>query len=84
MTELATAAHRAARRGLTRISHWIGGKRVAGDVGPDAARSTTPRSGEQTGAVDLATRRGGRRAPSRPRRRRSPPGARSRSRSAPS
>ena len=46
------------------INHWIAGGRYAGRVRAHRRRSTTRRRGEQTGAVDLATRRGGR--PRRP------------------
>ena len=53
MTELATPPTEQ-REGLTRISHWIGGKTVAGASGRTSP-VYNPALGEQTGEVDLAT-----------------------------
>jgi malonate-semialdehyde dehydrogenase (acetylating)/methylmalonate-semialdehyde dehydrogenase len=53
MTELATQPTEK-REGLTRISHWIGGKRVAGTSGRTGP-VYNPALGEQTGEVDFAT-----------------------------
>jgi malonate-semialdehyde dehydrogenase (acetylating) / methylmalonate-semialdehyde dehydrogenase len=50
------AEERAAETGgqVERISHWIGGREVAGDSGR-SGKVYNPATGEQTGAVDLAT-----------------------------
>src|SRR5688500_19909167 len=53
MTELATPPTEQ-REGLTRISHWIGGKPVAGTSGRTSP-VYNPALGEQSGEVDLAT-----------------------------
>src|SRR5690242_12684517 len=54
MTELASAPPEQ-RQGARRISHWIDGKTVAGASGRSGP-VYNPATGEQTGAVDLATR----------------------------
>jgi malonate-semialdehyde dehydrogenase (acetylating) / methylmalonate-semialdehyde dehydrogenase len=54
MTELAHAPADERREGITRISHWIGGRIVPGEsgrIGP----VFNPALGEQTGAVDFAS-----------------------------
>ena len=53
MTELATPPV-AEATGVTRISHWIGGRSVAGESGRSSP-VYNPATGRQTGAVDLAT-----------------------------
>ena len=53
MTELATQPTEQ-REGLTRISHWIGGKTVAGTSGRTSP-VYNPALGEQAAEVDLAT-----------------------------
>ena len=53
MTELATPPTEQ-REGMTRISHWIGGKPVQGASGRTAP-VYNPALGEQTAEVDLAT-----------------------------
>jgi len=53
MTELATPPVEE-RTGVTRISHWIGGRSVVGTSGRDGA-VFNPATGRQTGAVDFAT-----------------------------
>src|SRR6188508_2337732 len=53
MTELATQPTEQ-REGLTRISHWIGGKTVAGTSGRTSP-VYNPALGEQSAEVDLAT-----------------------------
>jgi malonate-semialdehyde dehydrogenase (acetylating)/methylmalonate-semialdehyde dehydrogenase len=53
MTELATPPVEE-RTGVTRISHWIGGKRVAGESGRSGP-VFNPATGRQTGEVDFAT-----------------------------
>ena len=53
MTELA-APPVDERTGVTRISHWIGGRSVAGGSGRSGA-VYNPATGRQTGAVDFAT-----------------------------
>src|ERR1700745_3614868 len=53
MTELATPPVEE-RAGVTRISHWIGGKSVAGGSGRSGP-VYTPATGRQTGEVDFAT-----------------------------
>ncbi len=53
MTELATTPVEE-RTGITRISHWIGGRSVAGGSGRSGA-VFNPATGRQTGAVDFAT-----------------------------
>ena len=80
MTELATPPVER-EQDVKRISHWIGGQIVAGKSGRSGP-VFNPALGQQTGAVDFATRRGGR--PRRPDRegRRSSPGAPCRSPSA--
>ncbi len=50
MTETMTAPAR-----TTSIHHWIGGRSVAGPSGRTGP-VWTPATGEQTGAVDVATR----------------------------
>ena len=53
MTELATPPV-AENTGATRISHWIGGRTVAGTSGRTSP-VYNPATGRQTGALDLAT-----------------------------
>jgi malonate-semialdehyde dehydrogenase (acetylating) / methylmalonate-semialdehyde dehydrogenase len=53
MTELATPPVEE-RAGVTRISHWIGGKSVAGESGRSGP-VYNPATGRQTGEVDFAT-----------------------------
>src|SRR5437879_11233916 len=53
MTELATPPVEE-RTGITRISHWIGGRSVAGGSGRSGV-VFNPATGQQTGAVDFAT-----------------------------
>src|SRR6476469_4032891 len=53
MTELATPPVEE-RTGVTRISHWIGGRLVAGESGRSGP-VYNPATGRQTGAVDFAT-----------------------------
>jgi len=53
MTELATPPVEE-RTGITRISHWIGGKSVAGESGRSGP-VYNPATGRQTGEVDFAT-----------------------------
>jgi malonate-semialdehyde dehydrogenase (acetylating) / methylmalonate-semialdehyde dehydrogenase len=53
MTELATPPVEEST-GVTRISHWIGGRRVAGGSGRSGV-VFNPATGRQTGAVDFAT-----------------------------
>ncbi|HEV7133505.1 MAG TPA: CoA-acylating methylmalonate-semialdehyde dehydrogenase [Gaiellaceae bacterium] len=53
MTELATPPVEE-RTGVTRISHWIGGRSVTGTSGRDGV-VFNPATGRQTGAVDFAT-----------------------------
>ena len=53
MTELATPPV-GERTGVTRISHWIGGRSVAGASGRSGL-VFNPATGHQTGAVDFAT-----------------------------
>ena len=53
MTELATPPTEQ-KQGLTRISHWIGGKTVAGTSGRTSP-VYNPALGQQSGEVDLAT-----------------------------
>jgi malonate-semialdehyde dehydrogenase (acetylating)/methylmalonate-semialdehyde dehydrogenase len=53
MTELATPPVEE-RTGVTRISHWIGGKSVAGESGRSGP-VYNPATGRQTGEVDFAT-----------------------------
>ena len=53
MTELATPAAEE-RAGVTRISHWIGGRPVEGASGLSGP-VYNPATGRQTGAVDFAT-----------------------------
>src|SRR5579862_9538447 len=53
MTELATPPVEE-RTGVTRISHWIGGKSVAGESGRTGP-VYNPATGRQTGEVDFAT-----------------------------
>jgi malonate-semialdehyde dehydrogenase (acetylating)/methylmalonate-semialdehyde dehydrogenase len=53
MTELATPPVDE-RTGITRISHWIGGKSVAGESGRSGP-VYNPATGRQTGEVDFAT-----------------------------
>src|SRR5437016_14310697 len=53
MTELATPPVEE-RTGITRISHWIGGRSVAGGSGRSGV-VYNPATGQQTGAVDFAT-----------------------------
>ena len=52
MTELATPPVEST--GITRISHWIGGRSVAGTSGRSGP-VYNPATGRQTGAVDFAT-----------------------------
>jgi malonate-semialdehyde dehydrogenase (acetylating)/methylmalonate-semialdehyde dehydrogenase len=54
MTELAEAP-KETREGIARISHWIGGRTVAGESGRTGP-VWNPATGEQTGEVDFATR----------------------------
>jgi malonate-semialdehyde dehydrogenase (acetylating) / methylmalonate-semialdehyde dehydrogenase len=53
MTELAEAP-KETREGIARISHWIGGRTVAGESGRSGP-VWNPATGEQTGEVDFAT-----------------------------
>src|SRR6266446_9056583 len=53
MTELATPPA-AQTAGVKRISHWIGGRSVAGESGRSSP-VYNPATGRQTGALDLAT-----------------------------
>jgi len=53
MTELA-APPVEERTGVTRISHWFGGRIVAGESGRSCP-VYNPATGSQTGAVDFAT-----------------------------
>jgi malonate-semialdehyde dehydrogenase (acetylating)/methylmalonate-semialdehyde dehydrogenase len=53
MTELATPPS-AESTGVKRISHWIGGRSVAGESGRSSP-VYNPATGKQTGALDLAT-----------------------------
>src|SRR5437660_1475900 len=53
MTELATPPVEE-RTGITRISHWIGGRSVAGGSGRSGV-VYNPATGRQTGAVDFAS-----------------------------
>jgi delta 1-pyrroline-5-carboxylate dehydrogenase len=53
MTELATPPVEE-HTGVTRISHWIGGRTVAGTSGRTSP-VYNPATGRQTGALDLAT-----------------------------
>jgi malonate-semialdehyde dehydrogenase (acetylating) / methylmalonate-semialdehyde dehydrogenase len=53
MTELATPPVEE-RTGVTRISHWIGGRSVAGESGRSGP-VYNPATGRQTGEVDFAT-----------------------------
>ncbi|HWH06787.1 MAG TPA: CoA-acylating methylmalonate-semialdehyde dehydrogenase [Gaiellaceae bacterium] len=53
MTELATPPTQRSE-GFARITHWIGGRAVAGTSGRSGA-VFNPATGEQTGAVDFAT-----------------------------
>ena len=53
MTELATPPV-AQSTGVKRISHWIGGRIVAGESGRSSP-VYNPATGKQTGALDLAT-----------------------------
>jgi malonate-semialdehyde dehydrogenase (acetylating)/methylmalonate-semialdehyde dehydrogenase len=53
MTELA-APPVEQRTGVTRISHWIDGRSVAGESGRSSP-VFNPATGKQTGALDLAT-----------------------------
>src|SRR5918996_6353714 len=53
MTELVEAPE-AQREGVARISHWIGGRSVAGESGRSGP-VYNPATGEQTGAVDFAS-----------------------------
>src|SRR5207248_4826487 len=53
MTELATPPVEKST-GVTRISHWIGGRRVAGESGRSGP-VYNPATGRQTGEVDFAT-----------------------------
>jgi malonate-semialdehyde dehydrogenase (acetylating)/methylmalonate-semialdehyde dehydrogenase len=54
MTELATSPERAGTEGITRISHWIGGRAVPGESGRSGP-VFNPATGRQTGAVDFAS-----------------------------
>jgi malonate-semialdehyde dehydrogenase (acetylating)/methylmalonate-semialdehyde dehydrogenase len=54
MTEVAEAPAAAERGEIKRISHWIGGKLVAGESGRSGP-VYNPARGEQTGEVDFAT-----------------------------
>jgi malonate-semialdehyde dehydrogenase (acetylating)/methylmalonate-semialdehyde dehydrogenase len=54
MTELATAPAETGRRELTRINHWIGGSRVAGESGRSGP-VYNPATGEQAAEVDFAS-----------------------------
>jgi malonate-semialdehyde dehydrogenase (acetylating)/methylmalonate-semialdehyde dehydrogenase len=56
MTETATAPVPEAAEGVNRISHWIGGRSVAGESGRSSP-VYDPARGVQTGAVDLASDR---------------------------
>src|SRR5258708_424674 len=50
----ATEERAATGAGVTRISHWIGGKSVAGESGRSGP-VYNPATGQQTGAVDFAS-----------------------------
>src|SRR5471030_3035672 len=54
MTELVTPPVEHEHAGVTRISHWIGGRSVAGASGRTSP-VYNPAIGRQTGALDLAT-----------------------------
>ena len=54
MTELAEAPTQGETAGITRIAHWIGGKRVDGTSGRSGP-VYNPATGAQTGAVDFAS-----------------------------
>ncbi len=56
MTEVLARPEQGAGKGATpkRINHWIGGRSIAGDSGRSGP-VFNPATGEQTGAVDLAT-----------------------------
>jgi len=54
MTEVATAPERREQQELRRISHWIGGRSVAGESGRSGA-VYNPATGEQQASVDFAS-----------------------------
>src|SRR5512145_1286074 len=54
MTELAEAPEVGREQAVTRIPHWIGGKRVEGTSGRSGP-VYNPATGAQSGAVDLAS-----------------------------
>jgi malonate-semialdehyde dehydrogenase (acetylating)/methylmalonate-semialdehyde dehydrogenase len=54
MTELAQAPTERVDEEITRIPHWIGGRRVEGESGRSGP-VYNPATGQQTGAVDFAT-----------------------------
>jgi malonate-semialdehyde dehydrogenase (acetylating) / methylmalonate-semialdehyde dehydrogenase len=54
MTEVLDRSADPQREGVARISHWIGGRSVPGESGRSGP-VYNPASGEQTGAVDLAS-----------------------------
>src|SRR5882672_10546415 len=54
MTELASAPERAQAGDLKRITHWIGGRAVAGESGR-TGRVFNPATGRQAAAVDFAS-----------------------------
>jgi malonate-semialdehyde dehydrogenase (acetylating)/methylmalonate-semialdehyde dehydrogenase len=54
MTEVAEAPVSGEREGITRISHWIGGKSVPGGSGRSGP-VYNPATGQQTGEVDFAS-----------------------------
>jgi malonate-semialdehyde dehydrogenase (acetylating)/methylmalonate-semialdehyde dehydrogenase len=54
MSEVLEAPGRSEQAEITRITHWIGGRRVEGTSGRSGA-VYNPATGEQTGAVDFAS-----------------------------
>ena len=54
MTEVISKPEGAEREGVKRISHWIGGKIVAGESGRSGP-VYNPAAGQQTGEVDFAS-----------------------------
>src|SRR5919202_412186 len=54
MTQVVEREQAQARGEITRINHWIGGKRVAGESGRSGP-VYNPATGRQTGAVDFAS-----------------------------
>src|SRR5438128_2997827 len=54
MTEVVEAPRKGAKTELTRINHWIGGARVAGESGRSGP-VYNPATGQQTGEVAFAS-----------------------------